>query len=95
VDANGKIEPVKFCWWQSVASCHKEAPWIANGKVVFEYHDHLPLYRRPRFTPARASIWCKWVKNSVCIFRWRALGMPSDLERVKRVNPSSFPGFPA
>jgi len=46
VDANGKIEPVKFCWGQSVASRQKEAPWIANGKVVFEYPDHLPLYRQ-------------------------------------------------
>jgi beta-glucosidase/6-phospho-beta-glucosidase/beta-galactosidase len=33
VDANGKIEPVKFCWGQSVASRQKEAPWIANGKA--------------------------------------------------------------
>jgi transposase len=24
----------------------QEAPWIANGKVVFEYPDHLPLYRQ-------------------------------------------------
>lgn len=44
MESNGKIEPVKFCWWQSVASRHKEAPWIANGKVVFEYPD--PLYRQ-------------------------------------------------
>jgi transposase len=27
---------------------HKEAPGIANGKVVFEYLDHLPLYRQAR-----------------------------------------------
>jgi len=57
VDTNGKIEPVKFCWWRSVASRHKEAQWIANGKVVFEYPDHLPLYRQAQIYAPRASIW--------------------------------------
>jgi hypothetical protein len=57
VDASGKIEPVKFCWWRSVASRHKEALGIANGKVVSKYSDHLPLCRQAQiYARARASI---------------------------------------